>query len=110
MPVSTIPAERERMLVFEPYRICWSIPQNVLAGLEAVRGLQIRSGQKGSALDVVKGTYAKLIEPTNLEASVPPKVISPLVTPIVELGSNEMETRFCWVTPWKKRLSVTGVV
>ena len=39
VPVSTMPAVVERMVVLAPYRIDWSIPQNSEAGEVVVRGL-----------------------------------------------------------------------
>lgn len=52
-------------------------------------------------------THTKLMEPVNLDESVPPKVSSPLVISSELVGSNETETRFCVITPWANRLSVT---
>ena len=42
VPESTIPAVLDRMLVLLPKRICWLIPQKLLAGLTVVIGLQER--------------------------------------------------------------------
>ena len=52
-------------------------------------------------------THAKLIEPTNLLASVPPHVISPLTVPGSEVGSKEMATMSSAMTACAYRLSVT---
>lgn len=48
----------------------WFIPQNSLAGEVEVMG-------------------TKVIDPVNLDESVPPKVISPFVTESDVVGSNE---------------------
>ena len=64
----TIPAVVERMLVEEPYRMLWLIPQYWLAGLL-----------------VVTGVYP--IEPVYKLESVPPKVSSPLVSESDEGGA-----------------------
>ena len=52
-------------------------------------------------------TNAKLMEPTNLAESVPPKVTSPLTLGKVVVGSKEIPTWFAAMTACAKRLSVT---
>jgi hypothetical protein len=42
VPVSTMPAVVVRMVVEVPYRMDWSIPQNLLEGKVVVRGLVSR--------------------------------------------------------------------
>jgi hypothetical protein len=57
VPVSTTPAVLVRIVVEVPYRMDWSMPQNWLEGLVAVRGLSSRvsgliSGQSAAHLRV----------------------------------------------------------
>ena len=84
------------------------MPQNWFEGLVVVMGLDIAKSQIGMQDPYdAKMTYAKLMEPVNLEESVPPKVSSPLTVPGTDVGSNEMATRSCSVTACANKLSTT---
>ena len=48
-----------------------------------------------------------VIEPVNLEESVPPNVSSPFCSEAVVVGSKDTETMLAGIVPWLKRLSVT---
>lgn len=77
VPVSTIPAVLDRMVV-EPYLIDWLMPQYSLAGEVEVMGLSVNNPMSDKAfLTMNINTYMKVIEPVNLLLSVPPQVISP---------------------------------
>ena len=85
------------------------MPQNVFEGLVVVSGLKIPivSLNLSSVSRGKRDAHAKLIEPTNLAESVPPKVTSPLTLGKVVVGSKEIPTWFAAMTACAKRLSVT---
>lgn len=62
------------------YLTLWLIPQNSLAGEVEVMGVNV-------------------IDPVNLDESVPPKVISPFVTDADVVGSNEIPIRSEEIVP-----------
>lgn len=88
VPVSTIPAVVDKMVVEAPYLTLWLIPQNSLDGKVEVSG-------------------AKPMDPVNFELSVPPHVISPFNISSLFVGLNEIPISFAEMILRENALSVT---
>jgi hypothetical protein len=70
-PVSTIPAVVDRM-VSVPYKIDSLMPQNSFAGEVVVMELCNKFISSYKKVEDIANAYVKVIEPVNLELSVPP--------------------------------------
>lgn len=49
----------------------------------------------------------KVIDPVNLDGSVPPQVSSPLTLSVTVVGLKEIPIWLALIVPWENRLSVT---